>query len=55
MTLRFNIFGFEVAKIDLTFDQGDAPILGQEKPARKALGKAIGRISTAWVATGMRA
>lgn len=58
MKLQFKILGFEICSLTLDMDGDDItvhpvhPVI--EKRVRKAAGRAIGRISTAWVATGMR-
>lgn len=61
MRLRFNIFGLEVWSLELDPPHETATAVEQtaerllEKAARsRTLGRVIGRISTAWVATGMR-
>lgn len=59
MKLQFKILGFEICSLTLDSEQSDViasrPVVTEtEKRARKAVGKVIGRISTAWVATGMR-
>lgn len=53
MNLSFKLFGFEVAKIELTTPE-PVVVAEVERNGRKLLGKAIGRVSTAWVATGMK-
>lgn len=55
MKLSLNVFGVEVANLELDLgDQDDSMVEEIERRGTRLLGRVIGRISTAWVATGMR-
>lgn len=62
MNLRINVFGFEVASIELETPEPTvveevetvAETLITKVMQNKTVGKLIGRISTVWVATGMQ-
>lgn len=59
MKLQFKVFGVEVASWELALDQVEEiaahPVVVQtEKKLRRLVGRGIGRMSTTWVALGMR-